>query len=448
MKPRACLVAVHLLLVATAASAQSNPESGGLWSDLEVPGTASGLAKVSQLSVDAIGPARLMLELVRVRHLADSTNVRRLSRVEAYIGVLERFQASKAALGTPEVNLTLAARSAERFRSFLKSIGLTLTTGRKGSSPRVSRSSDSLASDVRDALTDAGLNLEGVEDRLNAGESIHLDIPSFVVPLPMTAQWWSSVVLGHPLTPDRLFHAIISDEKASLLYYGLASVDPATRAYLAATPKLAAKIYGDYAAVFAAYGGSMKVRDGQIDVPGGPGAVEFWQIVTGEKVSKPDRFIESILSVDAGHVAYFYHLLDALDRPHLNFALGLNGNSAKRSPRQLVDSVYGWFNLSDVHWQPERHPFVRPPFDPSLLLIEVGVDSTGRPLGPAWQYLWNAVFDGTALPNRPEKQLKPRPEIADAPFWMDAVFRKADSDPRDRLDTLLFAQRVFAGGWT
>ena len=92
-------------------------------------------------------------------------------------------------------------------------------------------------------FADAGLNLDGIEDRLNAGESIKLELPSFTVPLPMTPQWWSYVVFGQQVPPERLFHAIIADDKASFLYYGLASVDPATRAYLAATPKLVSKIY-------------------------------------------------------------------------------------------------------------------------------------------------------------------------------------------------------------
>ena len=178
-------------------------------------------------------------------------------------------------------------------------------------------------------------------------------------------------------------------------------------------------------------------------MPGGRDAVDFWQVLVGDKITKPDRFIESVLSADSGRVAYFYHLIDSLDSGHVRFALGLHEGSSKRS------HVNGWIRSMGGSTSQIRFGFrivvrfASPRSDPSLLLIQVAVDDTGRPHEPASRFLWEAVFDSTSLPDRPERQLKPRAGKADAPFWIEAVFGKSQLDPHDRLDTLLFAQRVF-----
>ena len=44
-----------------------------------------------------------------------------------------------------------------------------------------------------------------------------------VFPLPMNPQWWRDVVFKHGVASGYLFQAVLADERASFLYYGLAS---------------------------------------------------------------------------------------------------------------------------------------------------------------------------------------------------------------------------------
>src|SRR5207247_738228 len=84
MNPYVRVVAAQVLFVfvSAGATAQTTPESGGLWSDLTVPGIPDGFAKTASLNLDTLGPTRLMLEFVRVHGLPEASGGNRFGRVE------------------------------------------------------------------------------------------------------------------------------------------------------------------------------------------------------------------------------------------------------------------------------------------------------------------------------------------------------------------------------
>lgn len=438
---------VILFALAAQASGQlstqaATSQGANAWYELPILGTPAGLALAAGLQRDAAGPDRVVPEIIRTVHQVVGEQDPILDRVSRYLVSLERLQAALRALGEAPVSLRLAENDEQRRRldALVTSIGLNLNY-RKGSPPRVSRAVDPGAADFLESLAEAGIDLEGIEDRLNRGETLSIALPTTVVPLPMTFEWWRQhVAIAQLLPPEHLLRGILADEEASFLYHGLLSLDGPTREYLTATPKLV-NVLKDNPALFAAYGGSLRVRNGAIDVPGGGQAIPFWEAVVGENVSRPERFINAVLSSDSGRMAYFYDLIAHLDPPRIKFALSLSSTTDRRSIRQRVDALYGWFNVPSPRWNPTRRPFTRPPFDPALLFVAAAVDVEGKPLAPAWPYLWRAIFDRDDIPDQPEKQLKPAGGTADAPLWIEQVFGKAN--PHERLDTLLFAQRVF-----
>lgn len=435
---RRALAAGLLFALTATGPAQAQPESvRPLWGRLSVPGTPAALAHAVGLDARAtsLTPEWVLFEVVRAAHGEPDAPSRR--SLNAYLDLLERFESARAGAG-PAMSLAAAAEREGRSRleAFLRVAGLTMVN--RDGHVSVARRTDEASVDQRALLLSAGAAIEGLEDRLNAGDAVDPDsvrLPSFVAPLPMYEAWWA--VMLRP--GEDLFRTIATDRRAAFLYYGLSSLDAPTRAHLVEAPALT-EVFLEHAPVFAAYGGSLRVRNARIDVPGGDEAVAWWERLVGAPVTDPGRFASRVLSRDSGRLAYFYALLDALGPSRARFAIGLS-----TPPPTRPDDVFAWFNRDEVGFEPTRRPFSKPSGDPMLLLAQVAVDADGRPSGPAWPYLWNAVFAGPEIPDAPERELRPSAALADAPFWFDAVHGPGLTDPRVRLNTLLFAQRVFAG---
>src|SRR5207302_1252396 len=79
-----------------------------------------------------------------------------------------------------------------------------------------------------------------------------------------------------------------------------------------------------------------------------------------------------------------------LDGPRQRFALGLQLPFSSRADRLrgLLDA----FSRATAGWQPESHPFARPPLDASVLLSTVTVTEAGDARGPMSRRLWEQVF--------------------------------------------------------
>src|SRR4030095_3531230 len=123
-----------------------------------------------------------------------------------------------------------------------------------------------------------GVDAAAVAKRLNAGESVAIVPGVTALPLPLTPDIWSSVVFERTVPEQTLFATIIRDRRASLLYYGLQSMTPATLESLARTPALLRHFYRDGAGPVAAFGRSFQIgADGHVLLPDGPDGIELWQ---------------------------------------------------------------------------------------------------------------------------------------------------------------------------
>lgn len=408
---------------------------------MPMTGSLVGLAHAAELSGTA-GSGQTILDLLRKLRPAVGSSNPLLARVDRYLTIIDAFDDARAGMDGRPLSLSVAARDSERekLQALLKATGFNLNY-RKGAAARVERATDRRAVEVRGALKDAGVDLDGIEERLNQGEAVDLTPTTTVLPLPMPKDWWERVIFRKPQT--HLFHAILDDELASYLFYGFATLDGETRGYVASNSNVIRALC-KAAPLFAAYGGSLRVREGAIDVPGGAPALAFWETLVGARVSRPDRFIESVLTSDNGRLAYFYDLIAHFDDPHIRFALRLSDTAKKQRSRQAVDAVYSWFGLPDDHWEPLYRPFIRPVYDGSLLLQALRVDESGRPARPNSRSLWSAVFSRDDIPLQPEKQIKGgNDQIVDSAFLLETAFIKDSLEPRRRVDTILFAQRVF-----
>ena len=180
----------------------------------------------------------------------------------------------------------------------------------------------------------------------------------------------------------------------------------------------------------ALYGRSLRVRAGRIETPGGSPATSLWEALTGERVTRPDRFILEVLGKDGGRLALSRTRVAHLDGPRQAFALGL----WIRDPGQRMDAfraLYSACVTSLGSWDPVARPFSRGLYDAAQLLMFTPVMPDGRPGPISWRKLWEKAFDSDELADRPESELKnvERDGVVDA-AWMVARLAPEHQAPK------------------
>ena len=436
----ACLT---LVLAVQARPAFAQTAEAPPLSTLAVMGTPAGLLGAAGINTPVRSRADLFLHLIHHLYRVPGDDspavqgVRRYTRTVA--AFLDAWRTVRAADGVASIEPAQDDRRARgRLEDLVEAAGYRLR--RRSGRRVVERDDRSHANDRRDALRAAGVDVDALDVRLNAGEALAFAIPSFEIPLPLAAGVWLEAVTRDRETEASLGFRLLTDRRAALLYYGLVSMTRETLQFLRANRRLLRDLYEDHADALATYGRSLVVEDGRVVAPGGPAAAELWRSLTSERVDDPADFIKAVLRHDDGVLAFFYDAVAHMDAPHRRFVLGLELEERRQRSRfwRLYDVV-----LASTPLLPER-PFARTFPEPSVLLSQVAVDASGRPAGPAWTDLWEEAFSGSGLPRDPARDLRDveRSEPVDAAWLAEQVF----VDP-GRLDAramaFLFAQRRF-----
>jgi hypothetical protein len=287
--------------------------------------------------------------------------------------------------------------------------------------------------------------LDSVEQLQNAGNAAGTTVPTVRVPLPLSPDVWATRVFGRRVPVPRLGTAILRDRSAALLYYGLAALDAETLAYFSSS-RGALEAALAFAPAFASYGRSLHVRNRRILLPGGEAATDSWEQLVGARASDPDRFVRRLLERDAGGLASFYDMAAHLDPIRLRFVLDF----AEKDPgerRSRLRALYSACLGFDVVSKPQGRAFYRPSFDGGLLFRQLRLDRDGAMAPPAWRRLWELVFARAEIPRSPAGTLGDvrRDGAADAALLADLVLVPNPVIRRLRIETVFFAQRVFAG---
>jgi hypothetical protein len=257
--------------------------------------------------------------------------------------------------------------------------------------------------------------------------------PAESVPVPLTVDIWSDAVFHRRVPADDLVLMIISDRQASLLCHGLLQLDDETLEFFANHRGLLERIYQRSAAIFAAFAGSLHVRDNHVEPLGGEDAVALWEAVVNEKTARPERFITLLFEMNDGRVAYLYDIIGRLDAPRRAFMLGAwftNGTGRLERFKALSLAVVSGFR----DWHTRVVPFGRPSFDLEMAVVRLAVDNSGRPAPPASHALWSRVMS-----NSDSTDDSP----IDAAWLAENVVATDVRQRGDRIDQLTFAQRVF-----
>jgi hypothetical protein len=265
------------------------------------------------------------------------------------------------------------------------------------------------------------------------------------VALPLDPSIWRETILERQI-PDRdLVAAILEDRNASLLYHGLCALDDETLASLGPDQETL-RYLRLRAPLFATFGRSIRVSGGRVLVPGGTAAEGVWTNLTGVDPGRPAAFIQRIFRDDDGRLAFLYDAVGHLDAVRQRFALGLQLPESSRDDRlrALLDA------FADSAWRPFDLPFSRPPLDASVVLSSIAVTGDGEAAGPMARGIWERVFsndttsDATFSSATPSDTTKDSETVPVDAAWLAArISRVSYAEGRRRLDTVLFAQRVF-----
>lgn len=298
---------------------------------------------------------------------------------------------------------------------------------------------------------DQGSQARHGQEALHAVLSALRDRKAESVPLPLDPSIWRDTILQAQVPDDQLVAAILSDSRASLLYHGLAALDDETLGWLGPERDMLLHLR-KRAAIFAAFGRSVHVRAGRILVPGGAEAEPLWKSVVGADPGKPAAFVQRLVDGN-GRLAFLYDTIAHLDEPRQRFALGLQLSATSRADR--LHALLDAFNAGAPDWRADERPFSRPPIDGAMLLSTVAVTSSGEMAPPLARRVWERVFRGDALTDLPFSVVSQADVLlmselitVDASWLAARVLTVPYALGRRRLDTLLFAQRVFGGAST
>ena len=255
------------------------------------------------------------------------------------------------------------------------------------------------------------------------------------VPLPLTSAIWIDVLGGRP-TADAIVEAILESRNASLLYYGLMSLDGPTRAWIASQRNLLTELAARHAPAFAVAAPGFRVADGVVRVPGGERAALAWESLVGRPVSDPVRFLEALLGANDGRGAYLLTAMSELTREQIAFAAGGDPARMAAALRRLSAVT----ERAAPGWNVAERTFSRPRRDPVLLLADLATDDRGVPVVPGSRAFWEAVFSASS--GAAQRAGPAREDPAEFPWLCEQVFSGSSAEQRSRYESVLFASRV------
>lgn len=264
------------------------------------------------------------------------------------------------------------------------------------------------------------------------------------VPVPLSSTIWSQAIFHRPIDPQALVGAILTDRTAALICYGLAGMDDETVRFFGDHAPLLGRLGEHAPAAFAAFGESLRIREGRVVPPGGDGLGAIWEAVVGEKLDRPERFAAALFESDRGRLAYLYDVLAHLDPPMLEQVRGAGRGG--QEPAASLKRLAALARRAFPEWDVTTAPFVRPQTDLAAFLARLhnaSTDGDATSIGP--QAFWQRIFGDAGLPDAATASRLAAEPPTDAITLAEMILGHPARERERRLDLFTFAERTFAG---
>ena len=326
----------HLVIIVACAAMLVAPASGYAqtrWFELAVPGS---IERILGPGFPRPAGQRMLRDLIGIFHDLGSpaANPTDAGIFRACLADLDELRTRWGAVDRAAGEVSLrAGTSQERARRALERLldHFELRLEREDASYRVSaRRQEPRAI----CGADADWRSDAVQRRLNAGEALAWDMPHFAVSLPLSPGFWLELLYGERVEPATLAAAraaeraadligrLVTASRAAQLYLGLSALDDPTLDWLVGHPRILLRLNDDRLDMFARFAGGLRVLDGEVQVPGGTGAVPFWERLVDASPTDPERFMDRLFSRSSGRVAQAYEMVSRLPERQQRFVLG------------------------------------------------------------------------------------------------------------------------------
>jgi hypothetical protein len=214
---------------------------------------------------------------------------------------------------------------------------------------------------------DSGFPLTALEEALQKHKSFEYPFPATPVPVIFREQDWTGITIWHQKSGTNLLDGLLHDRQMDILYWALSKNDEETRSALRGK---GLKWMLAIAPAMDFYGSQLSIRDGHVQVPGGPQADHAWQELAGANPASPEDFVEHVFSRDRGWMAAYFDALSRVGRTqqvHLTegsrlkqlyevYRRASNNNYATRGVFARNADLLILF--SRLQWQPDGSPAI------------------------------------------------------------------------------------------
>ena len=180
-----------------------------------------------------------------------------------------------------------------------------------------------------------GIEADQMKAALESGKSFNVNVPTDLVPVQISENYWKNGLLNGSNTPGGLAEAFLDTLPAAYLYVALSKLNKETQVQIiqSLNPKTLLK---EHWKTLYLYGGSLNISGTEVEIPGGKKATEAWERLVGADHRKISPFLNALLSKDAGRLMAFYYVLSGLPTVNQQFFT--------RNSRQL-ETLYKSFTL-------------------------------------------------------------------------------------------------------